>query len=277
MRKSSSAALCLGFAFGLPRWLTRRRRGPGCPASATMPTCAAAPRRARPRGRDQQDLAAGGFINVLDPGGFGTVTIGKSLTIDGEGTHAGVLAIHESGISGIIINGAGIKVTLRNLSIESPTVGGPSTPGGIGINVLNASEVPHRELLDRPVHQPRHQLRPERRRRGRFHQRRHRRQQWRQRRQRGEQLARVGQPAQLLYQRRRGSCAATDRDGPEQRPWAAASGSERTRPRRPQPRKQRDDAQRQRDLVAGGATVRVNNSLIVSNVTNGLNMTAAAR
>jgi hypothetical protein len=87
----------------------------------------------------QSKTAAGGFINVLDPGGFGTITITKSLTLDGEGTHAGVLAT--GGITGIIINTAGVKVTLRNLSIESPTLGGPSTPGNIGIRVLNAAEV----------------------------------------------------------------------------------------------------------------------------------------
>src|SRR5262252_11169496 len=57
--------------------------------------------------------AVGGFINVLDPGGFGTVTITKSLTIDGSGgSIAGVLT---SGTNAIIVNGAGIDVILRNL------------------------------------------------------------------------------------------------------------------------------------------------------------------
>src|SRR2546421_7915819 len=35
--------------------------------------------------------AAGGEISVLDPGGFGAVTITKAITIDGEGTLAGIL------------------------------------------------------------------------------------------------------------------------------------------------------------------------------------------
>src|SRR3954470_18092501 len=35
--------------------------------------------------------AAKGEINVIDPGGFGAVTIGKSLTIKAEGNTAGVL------------------------------------------------------------------------------------------------------------------------------------------------------------------------------------------
>ncbi len=79
--------------------------------------------------------ADGGFINVLDPGGFGTVTITKSITIDGGTEHAGILA--SGGINGININGAGIVVRLRNLSIESPNV----LRGANGIVVFNAAEV----------------------------------------------------------------------------------------------------------------------------------------
>src|SRR5260221_1926704 len=45
--------------------------------------------------------APGGEINVLDPGGFGAVTITKSITISSEGFEAGVLV---SGTNGIIIN-----------------------------------------------------------------------------------------------------------------------------------------------------------------------------
>src|SRR5688572_24992148 len=36
--------------------------------------------------------AANGEINVLDPGGFGAVTITKSLTISAEGTLGGIVA-----------------------------------------------------------------------------------------------------------------------------------------------------------------------------------------
>src|SRR5919112_4504399 len=43
--------------------------------------------------------AAGGEISVLDPGGFGAVTITKSITIDGDGTLAGILAAAGSGIT----------------------------------------------------------------------------------------------------------------------------------------------------------------------------------
>src|SRR5262245_27990253 len=73
---------------------------------------------------------AGGYINCLDPGGFGAVTITKSITIDCEDTFAGVLA---SLTTGIILNGAGIVVTLRNLSIEG------LLNGINGINVVQGS------------------------------------------------------------------------------------------------------------------------------------------
>ena len=60
--------------------------------------------------------AAGGEISVLDPGGFGAVTITKSITINGDGTLAGILS---SLVNGIIIN-AGVNdvIVLRNLSIN---------------------------------------------------------------------------------------------------------------------------------------------------------------
>jgi hypothetical protein len=60
--------------------------------------------------------AAGGEISVLDPGGFGTVTITKAMTINGAGTLAGILA---AGVPGVIVNaGSTDTVVLRGLSIE---------------------------------------------------------------------------------------------------------------------------------------------------------------
>jgi hypothetical protein len=60
--------------------------------------------------------AAGGEINVLDPGGFGAVTITKSITISSEGFEAGVLV---SGTNGIVISAASTDVVvLRGLDIE---------------------------------------------------------------------------------------------------------------------------------------------------------------
>src|SRR5215813_6487275 len=61
--------------------------------------------------------AVGGEINCLDPGGFGAVTITKSITISCEGVTAGVLV---SGINAIIVSdpsGTAI-VVLRGLDIE---------------------------------------------------------------------------------------------------------------------------------------------------------------
>src|ERR1043165_6617843 len=46
--------------------------------------------------------ANGGEISVLDPGGYGAVTIGKGLTINGTGTLAGIL--NSVGANGIVVN-----------------------------------------------------------------------------------------------------------------------------------------------------------------------------
>ena len=58
--------------------------------------------------------AVGGEISVLDPGGFGGVTITKSITLNGEGTLAGMLVAAGNGVT---INAANAIVVLRNLSI----------------------------------------------------------------------------------------------------------------------------------------------------------------
>ncbi len=65
--------------------------------------------------------AAGGEINCIDPGGFGAVTITKSITIDGGGTFASILA---AGTNGIVIN-AGVNdvVNIRNISINGNNTG----------------------------------------------------------------------------------------------------------------------------------------------------------
>src|ERR1700694_5598303 len=49
--------------------------------------------------------APAGEIDCLDPGGFGDVTITKSLTLDCSGTFGSILV---SGTNGVIVNGAGI-------------------------------------------------------------------------------------------------------------------------------------------------------------------------
>src|SRR5262245_59664270 len=52
--------------------------------------------------------ATGGEINILDPGGFGAVTITKSITIDGGGIIGSILS---SATNGIIVNAPGALVT----------------------------------------------------------------------------------------------------------------------------------------------------------------------
>jgi len=54
---------------------------PGCPVSAMTPIPAAARRHARPS-RAISKTAVNGEINCIDPGGFGAVTVTKSITID---------------------------------------------------------------------------------------------------------------------------------------------------------------------------------------------------
>lgn len=68
-----------------------------------------------------------GEINALDPGGYGTLNITKSIMIDGNGTHGSTLS---SGANGVIVNiAAGVandphrSVRLRNISINGT---GPS-------------------------------------------------------------------------------------------------------------------------------------------------------
>src|ERR671939_1663914 len=43
--------------------------------------------------------ADGGEIDCIDPGGFGAVTITKSVTIDGGGTFASILAAGTNGVN----------------------------------------------------------------------------------------------------------------------------------------------------------------------------------
>jgi hypothetical protein len=76
--------------------------------------------------------ATNGIINVLDPGGFGAVTITKSITIDGTPFMAGVL---HSGVQGIIINVSGGTVILRGLDIEGAQTGTNS------VSILSAQNV----------------------------------------------------------------------------------------------------------------------------------------
>jgi Right handed beta helix region len=75
--------------------------------------------------------AAGGVISVLDPGGFGAVTITKAITIDGGGVEGSILG---AAVTGVIVNTAAAdEVVLRNL-----TISGVGT-GTQGVRVINSS------------------------------------------------------------------------------------------------------------------------------------------
>jgi hypothetical protein len=78
--------------------------------------------------------ATGGEINCLDPGGFGSLTITKSITIDCGATFGSTL---HSAVNGFIINAAAGKVILRNLSIN----GAGTTIGTNSVNILAAAQV----------------------------------------------------------------------------------------------------------------------------------------
>jgi hypothetical protein len=75
--------------------------------------------------------ASGGEIDVLDPGGFGTVTVTKPMTFDGTGTFASSLA---SATTAFLISSsvANSTVTIRGISIN----GAGTTLGVKGVRVL---------------------------------------------------------------------------------------------------------------------------------------------
>ncbi|HEX2061179.1 MAG TPA: right-handed parallel beta-helix repeat-containing protein [Thermoanaerobaculia bacterium] len=79
--------------------------------------------------------AAGGEISVLDPGGYGAVTITKSITINGR---AQISSILSSGTSGVIVNaGANDVVTLKDLDIN----GGSNTLSIAGVRYLAGKQL----------------------------------------------------------------------------------------------------------------------------------------
>ena len=112
--------------------------------------------------------ATGGEINVLDPGGFGGVTITKSISIISEKFEAGVLV---SGTNGIVVNApANSVVILKGLDIEGlgtglngiRFIGGGSlfvedcqihnfAQKGIDFEPSTASATPHRLFVSKTV------------------------------------------------------------------------------------------------------------------------------
>lgn len=86
--------------------------------------------------------AVNGEIDCLDAGGFGAVTVTKSMTIDGAGTMGSIL---NSLTTGVNVNDSAsgtpntAVVTLRNLSINAPANGtnGINFTAGKTVNVEN--------------------------------------------------------------------------------------------------------------------------------------------
>src|SRR6266480_4283164 len=87
--------------------------------------------------------AAGGEIDCLDPGGFGAVTITKSITLDGT---------HGSGFGSILSSGATSAVGINDASSGSPntivvrlhslSINGAGTTLGVnGVNIFSAAAV----------------------------------------------------------------------------------------------------------------------------------------
>jgi hypothetical protein len=71
-----------------------------------------------------------GEIDCLDPGGFGTITITKSITIDCTGTFGSILA---SGVNGVNINiAANANDPFRTVRLRGLSINGTGASGTIG-------------------------------------------------------------------------------------------------------------------------------------------------
>jgi len=85
--------------------------------------------------------AAGGEIDALDPGGFGALTITKSITLDGGGGQ--VASVLVAGTNGIVVAaGAADVIVLRNLRFDGLFGNGTGgSPGLIGISFISGSQM----------------------------------------------------------------------------------------------------------------------------------------
>ncbi len=82
--------------------------------------------------------AAGGEIDAIDPGGFGTIFISKAITIDGGGGQvASILASNTYGVT--VAAGATDRIILRNLRING--VNQYAFPGTNGIVFTSGAEL----------------------------------------------------------------------------------------------------------------------------------------
>jgi hypothetical protein len=82
--------------------------------------------------------ATNGEINVLDPGGFGALTITKGITVDGTAIAGGNLA---SGISGFTVN-ITTNLSTDNVILRHLEINGNSAAGGFhGIRFLDGNSL----------------------------------------------------------------------------------------------------------------------------------------
>lgn len=103
--------------------------------------------------------AAGGQISVLDPAGFGAVTITKSISIVAEGAEGGVLASQTNGVTvnvgprdvvmlrGLIIEGAGNglngirMIAGGDLHVEDSVIRGfQAGSAGVGVSIESSAD-----------------------------------------------------------------------------------------------------------------------------------------
>jgi hypothetical protein len=84
--------------------------------------------------------APGGEIDALDPGGFGALTITKSITLDGGGGQ--VASILVAGTNGIVVNGGSSDVIIiRNLRFDGLRGAGNANAGLAGIKFLTGAKL----------------------------------------------------------------------------------------------------------------------------------------
>lgn len=89
--------------------------------------------------------AIDGEINCLDPGGFGAVTVTKSITIDCEDTQGSILASGVTGVNIVITAAAATDplatVRLRGLSINGAGSGTHSGTRGVAVSSSSTRQV----------------------------------------------------------------------------------------------------------------------------------------
>jgi hypothetical protein len=81
--------------------------------------------------------ATNGEINCLDPGGFGTLTITKSITVDCTGTLGGVLSASTNGFS-ILFDSFAVGDTRRTVRLRGIDINAVNT-GLIGVRIVGGA------------------------------------------------------------------------------------------------------------------------------------------